>query len=398
MARISFAGFKDPARRPRYIVWAIVAVVVIVAVMIPVLGITSSYWFCSQGCHKVQDDTITAYQHSPHNQVSCMACHMPANANPVIFLIHKAEALGELYTTVTNQYELPLNGESEVALTMKMTQCTQCHDESKRIVTPAAGLKIDHNAHNEKGVTCTICHNRTAHVEDFDFVLKDPKTKEPNHAHEDFMEMTACFRCHSQDAAADKKPTGECAACHTPEFQLKPASHLEPGFFPKGHGVLGAEEESRTLLVSKVSWLNGAAEGEAGAQAGGEESKSGETLGESLPKVESINECSTCHQKKFCIDCHGGVPMPHGPDFKDKHGELGKQVPKSCAKCHGSGGEGCDSCHHGSSIGYQYNPKLEWRRQHPTAVGQVGAAGCLESCHNPTFCSNCHVNGGVPPK
>ena len=68
----------------------------IAAVMIPVLGVTSTRWFCAEGCHKVQDDTIIAYQHSSHSKISCMACHMPVNANPVIFLLHKAEALGEL--------------------------------------------------------------------------------------------------------------------------------------------------------------------------------------------------------------------------------------------------------------------------------------------------------------
>ncbi len=94
MPKISLAGFKDPASRPRFIIWTLVAVLIIAGVMIPVLGITSTRWFCAEGCHKVQDDTITAYEHSAHAEISCMACHMPVAANPVIFLIHKAEALG----------------------------------------------------------------------------------------------------------------------------------------------------------------------------------------------------------------------------------------------------------------------------------------------------------------
>ena len=401
MARISFAGFKDPITRPRFIIWAIVIVIIIAAVMIPVLGITSTRWFCAEGCHKVQDDTITAYEHSPHSEISCMACHMPVNANPVVFLLHKAEALGELYMTVTNKFELPLNAESEVALTMKSTQCTQCHDETKRTVTPSEGLKINHAVHAEKSVTCTICHNRTAHVEDFKLALVDPASKRPNRRHEDFMKMTACFRCHTQDYAGTDKPTGACEACHTPGFELKPPSHLVDGFMPKGHGALGAAEESRTLAASNYSWLNGSSTETSTEGEGAEETKKeggSETLGESLPRVESINECSTCHKQKFCIDCHGGVPMPHPADFKDKHGALGKAEPKSCAKCHGSGGEGCNSCHHGTAINYKYSTATPWRTQHPDAVNVVGAAGCIDKCHNPTFCSNCHVNGGVPPK
>ena len=42
MARISFKGFKNPVTRPRYIIWALVVVLVIAGVMIPVLGITST--------------------------------------------------------------------------------------------------------------------------------------------------------------------------------------------------------------------------------------------------------------------------------------------------------------------------------------------------------------------
>jgi hypothetical protein len=394
MARISLRGFTDPVRRPRFIVWTVVAVLMIVTVMIPVLGITSTRWFCAESCHKVQDDTITAYQHSSHSEVSCMACHEPVNADPITFLFKKAEALGELYMTVTNKFELPLNGESEVALTMKSTQCTQCHDETKRTVTPDAGIKINHEVHAKNGIDCTICHNRVAHKEDFTLSLVDPTTKKANHKHEDFMEMTACFRCHTQDYKGTDKPTGACPACHTPEFQLKPASHLDPGFFPKGHGVLGAAEEKRTIAQTGVSWLNGSAASSTAEAATGESGKT-ETLGQKLPKVASVNYCSTCHEKKFCIDCHGGVPMPHPADFKDKHGKLGQQFPKSCSKCHGAGTTACENCHHGTELGYPYDPHKEWRLQHPAAVAAVGAAKCLDKCHNPTYCANCHVTGGA---
>ena len=84
MAKISLAGFKDPVRRPRYIIWTGVGVLILAAVMIVALGVTSTRWFCSEGCHKVQDDTIIAYSHSSHSEISCMACHMPVNTNPII--------------------------------------------------------------------------------------------------------------------------------------------------------------------------------------------------------------------------------------------------------------------------------------------------------------------------
>jgi hypothetical protein len=391
-ARISLGGYRDPLRRPRWIVWTIVAVVVIVAVMIPVLGITSTRWFCSEGCHKVQDDTITAYEHSPHSEISCMACHMPVNANPVVFLLHKAEALGELAQTVTNNYQLPLNAESEVALTMKSTQCTQCHNEELRKITPSPGLKIDHRVHAANEVQCTICHNRTAHVENFELTLKDPKTG-TNEKHENFMKMTACFRCHTQDPKSEAPP-GQCFLCHTNDFDLLPESHKETGFFPQGHGELASEEESR------APWMN--AETATETVAAKTEPKVDEKeryAGENLPTVKEINLCSTCHAKSFCTDCHG-VPMPHPSDFVKKHGPLGIAAPQVCAKCHGFNVDFCNNCHHGTHLNYAILPNQTWKRQHPLAVNEVGAAGCIQpaGCHSPTYCAVCHANGGTMPK
>ena len=394
--KISLGGFKDSVRRPRWIIWTIVVVILVVCVMIPVLGITSTRWFCSEACHKVQDDTIKAYQHSTHSEISCMACHMPVDANPVIFLMHKAEALGELIQTISNHYELPLNKEDEVALTMSSQQCTQCHNEAKRKVNPDPGLKINHQAHADAGVNCTICHNRIGHNEDFEMKLRDPATGNLNHKHTNFMEMTACFRCHEQ-ATGTKSPPGQCFVCHTNDFDTLPATHKRDGFFPKGHGQIALAEEKR------APWMN-AVEATAGAQGGAKEkpvSEEEKYKGENLKKVEEINLCSTCHQKSFCTDCHG-VPMPHpDPAVWDKnHGVFGRANPQVCAKCHGIGVDFCSNCHHGRHLDYQIDVKKTWKQQHPLAVNQVGAASCLQpqGCHGPTYCALCHANGGNIPK
>lgn len=388
MPRISFAGFKDPVRRPRYILWGIVAVLVLAAVMIAALGITSTRWFCAEGCHKVQDDTITAYEHSVHSEISCMACHMPAGAGPVTFILHKAEALGELYLTVTNNFELPLNAESHVALVMPSEQCTQCHNLDKRVVTPSPGILIDHEVHGEEEVTCGICHNRTAHVEDFQLTLTDPATGKPNRPHEDFMEMTACFRCHSQGETPEGglEAPGECAACHPASFELKPESHLAEGFYPEGHADLASVETSRVRTYEAAH--------DTTAQVDAAERSHGEStgVGEELPKVESINECNTCHSEQFCSDCHG-VPMPHPADFMKDHGTTGQENPTVCANCHGNADRFCDECHHGASLDVPYTA-TDWRMQHPATVSQTGASACFE-CHSPTYCAECHVRGGI---
>ena len=401
MAKISLAGFKDPVRRPRYIIWAVVAVMVIIAVMIPVLGVTSTRWFCSQSCHKVQDDTITAYQHSSHSNISCMACHMPVNANPVIFLIHKAEALGELYMTVTNNFELPLNGESEVALTMKSTQCTQCHNLATRPVSPSAGLKIDHDKHIAKNIPCTICHNRIAHREDFALKNKDPKTH-LNSKHEDFMSMDGCFRCHDQDATS--KAPGACIDCHPVGFQLKPPSHLEAGFFPKGHAELAKSAEETVAEAMKEANISTITVDTKWEWATNTDPK--ETLGQKLIPIKAVFYCATCHQVQFCDNCHG-TRMPHSDEFKAPkdindpagHPALSKTITKKCLMCHGDNNQNhfCDDCHHGKQVGYTFDPKQPWVNQHPKAVAKSGVKVCTAACHTQSFCVNCHTGRKVVP-
>lgn len=395
MTRFSFDGFRDPVRRPRMIILTGVALLVFAAVMIVALGVTSTRWFCSEGCHKVQDDTITAYRRSTHANVSCMACHMPVGANPAVFVLHKAEALGELYLTVTNKYELPLNGESEVALTMPDKQCTQCHNPSKRKVTPSEGILIDHQVHADNDVTCAICHNRIAHRENFKPVLKDPATGKPNVVHADFMSMTSCFRCHAQQATKGGiNAPGRCSACHPKDFDLKPRSHKEAGFFPSGHAELAKEEKARAAEATPAG-----NESEAGAEpASGAE---GEGIGERLPPVESIASCYTCHAEKFCSDCHG-LPMPHPASFSPRgksadtaqHARLGKQKPQVCANCHGNASRFCDECHHGSELKWDYVATTPWVRQHPQAVKSMGAQSCF-TCHKPTYCAQCHVRAST---
>jgi hypothetical protein len=437
MPKISLAGFKDPQRRPRYIIWTGVAVFGLVAFTILALGVTSSYWFCANGCHKVQDDTITAYNNSTHNKVNCMACHMPANADPVTFMLHKVTALGELYLTATGNYEIPLNKGSHLAMDaehMPSTQCTQCHSNN-RVVSPSPGIIIDHAVHEENEVHCTVCHNRVAHDETgITFVNTDPTTGELNTGHPDFMEMTSCFRCHSllPDAAAP----GACSACHPADFQLKPESHLEEGFFPARHAELANEEIERTGQIAGDGSRDGevlpgdddhseettaaeeateSAEDDHGEEAEGEE-HSEETAGEeehgdeehgdedhgedgehdglhALPAPDEINVCYTCHLQSFCDNCHG-MPIPHPAEFvEETHGAQAAEQLDKCDMCHQvteTDFAFCNDCHHGTASNWEYDPAVTWQTQHADAVTTNGVEGCLEQCHEKQYCLDCH--------
>lgn len=367
-----FRNFRDSATRPRAIVWTGVAVLLLAVVAVVALGATSTRWFCAEVCHKVQDDTIFAYEASSHSQVSCMACHEPVNANTLVFVLAKMKAVGELYSTVTNKYELPLNAGSALSLNkdeMGSGQCVQCHS-ANRLVTPTKGVLIDHNAHAIEGITCTTCHNRVAHDEKAAPPKLTSPNGKPNVAHPDFMRMDACMRCH--DVTGKKRAPGRCDLCHSSGFDLVPASHRENSWFPKGHAEAGLESRKASVEASA-------------------EAKVLEEEGVPAALAAPVEHCSSCHGSgDFCKNCHG-LDMPHPKDFKATHGALGKASPRVCAHCHATGSavggtEFCNSCHHPQSQG-----GIPWVKQHPQVV-RSGDPGQCFACHSPSFCADCHVN------
>lgn len=295
MAKISLAGFKDPVRRPRFIVWTFVVVLALAAFVVVMLGATSTRWFCAEVCHYVQDDTIAAYNASSHAEISCMACHEPVNADTFTFLVAKVKSGLEVIPTVAKTFSLPLNAGSALALEggvhMGSQQCTQCHS-SNRVVTAGEGIKIDHKKHADAGVWCTLCHNRVAHNDkDVAPVLVAPNGTK-NVAHPDFMKMDACFRCHDLEGKVKmagtgaKAASGVCTTCHPAGFELVPESHEAADWSTSAHG-----EHAKDLLKEM-----GTLEAEA---------KVLEEEGIEPYLAAPVNECFTCHvEAKFCDACH----------------------------------------------------------------------------------------------
>jgi len=389
MAKISLAGFKDPVRRPRFIVWTFVTILALAAFVIVMLGATSTRWFCAEVCHKVQDDTIAAYRVSSHSEISCMACHEPVNANTLTFLIAKVKSGLEVIPTVGNTFTLPLNPGSALALEggshMGSQQCTQCHSRYREI-TPHNDIVIDHKAHADAGVWCTLCHNRVAHND------KDaaPKLVAPNGsknvAHPDFMEMDACFRCHDikgtvkMTGAGAKAAPGACVTCHPADFDLLPATHKTAGWSVKAHGD-AARESAEHFAEESVEAKHLVEEGIADYLAA------------------PVDTCSTCHDRStFCADkCHG-VEMPHPKGFSKDHKAAASKGLAVCAQCHDRGAKTpavkasavrfCEDCHHKGS-----SADVEWLQEHPGVVESKGTAGCFK-CHSPIACAKCHVRGG----
>jgi cytochrome c5 len=304
MAKISLRGFKDPVTRPRFVVWTFVVVFAVAAFAVVMIGATSTFWFCEQMCHKVQDDTIAAYHASTHSQISCMACHEPVNADTITFLFAKVKSGLEVIPTVGNTFKLPLNPGSALALKggkeMGSQQCTQCHSDN-RVVTPSPGIKIDHKVHADAGIWCTVCHNRVAHNDTVAVPkLRSPDGK-PNVVHPNFMKMEYCYRCHDLEGKIKmtgmgaKAAPGTCATCHPAGFQLVPETHKAADWAVKGHG-----EASKEILKEM-----GVLEEEAKVLAG---------EGVEPYLAAPVDPCFTCHvEKDFCTPCHDSLKVTPKP-------------------------------------------------------------------------------------
>jgi len=397
MQKISLAGFKDPKRRPRYIIWTATAAFFLAGFILFALMVTSTNWFCADICHAVQVDSVMAWERSTHANVSCVSCHMSVNMNPAEFLLKKVEALPKAYKTLTGQYAQPLNADQSVALNdFDDYLCTQCHTANRK-VTPRPGLIIDHEAHTENNVRCTHCHNRIAHIQDFELVAKDPTTGEVGWKLDDWMEKPGCFRCHSQEEGA--AATGACAACHPADFDLVPADHKVENFVSEVHADLAMEEYARVdeakARMERLEKADGGGTTIDMASTGPERAyaaSSKENEWSDIPPANQINYCYTCHAQSFCSDCHG-MEMPHPAGFLEEHGELD---PATCLTCHAVAGETademlfCSACHHGPESNWEFDPAVDLDIQHAQTVVANGVDGCLERCHDMQFCLDCH--------
>ena len=76
-------AFKNPVSRPRAIIWTGTILSLVCLLFVVMFFATTSYWFCAEICHKVQDDSINTFNRSSHSKVSCVSCHMPVNADVI---------------------------------------------------------------------------------------------------------------------------------------------------------------------------------------------------------------------------------------------------------------------------------------------------------------------------
>ncbi len=85
---------------------------------------TESVTFCGTLCHDLMIPEYTAYQHSPHAKVPCVACHVGPGAS--WFVRSKISGLYQVYATLTNNYPRPIPTPIQ-NLRPAREVCEQCH-------------------------------------------------------------------------------------------------------------------------------------------------------------------------------------------------------------------------------------------------------------------------------
>ena len=95
----------------------------------------------------------------------------------------------------------------------------------------------------------------------------------------------------------------------------------------------------------------------------------------------SDQNCTVCHDKKWCSSCHG-VTMPHPGDWDDIHGETAGANQSVCNQCHKK--NMCSNCHK-----IQMPHPDDWLAGVHGKTFRDNSKVCWQ-CHENDTCSMCH--------
>jgi nitrate/TMAO reductase-like tetraheme cytochrome c subunit len=308
-----------------------VVITAFTAVMAASLYVTSTTWFCDS-CH-IHDADIANYRTSAHSDVNCEQCH--SKPGPFFFLTAKLEALQQPVKQLVGNYEEPILGAVQNAA------CRRCHTNDELFTTISkSGINIQHEHLIAAGYLCITCHATVAHGE---AVPQGSRT---------YPTMDQCLVCHNNHYrdADGAVATSRCDQCHTqPGYGARPANHT-------------------------TDWID--IHGSAGI----------------------LSTCTACHPKVApprhaaspigpvgdCVDCHGGVLMPHPDDWMKRHGGVEETLGRTtCLQCHKSPTY-CYGCHK-----VKLPHPADWFGQH--AVAAARAEGTCFNCHDQSNCQACHA-------
>jgi hypothetical protein len=256
-------------------------------------------------------------------------------------------------------------------------RCDYCHlgdgagvdGRVARVELPAPSLRMNHQKHLDRNIGCPQCHGMIAELE------KATRDQLPR--------MAGCFSCHAMSGAAAGEARGDCVTCHLTEPSGQLTTHFANGKLLPPQWLHGAQHTADWLARHKLV-------------AGG-----------------NSRLCASCHQDRFCVDCHDGKVRPravHPNDWLSMHPQAARQDEPRCVSCHQLT-TFCGDCHRrvGVARDAPSSVRAAARRFHPAPSewttaprgpkhhaweAQRNLNACV-SCHSERDCATCHASKGL---
>lgn len=259
---------------------AIAAVVAAVALLLGVpLLVTSRPAFF--GRYPALAEQYKPWRTSSHLDVSCEECH--STPSPLPRTLYRAGLVGEFYLSFVSRERVPgLFGRPP------NEACLDCHSDL-RTVSPEGDVQIPHRAHvTVLKMRCIDCHKYLVHEQS------------PEGRH--LPRMIDCMKCHNGDRAKDT-----CTACHTEK--APPASHRSPDWRYR-HSSRAKSPECKSCHAWIKDWC-------ADCHARRPKSHGVDWRASHGAQVKTRRTCEACHEKPFCVRCHGEYPRENlNPNLK----------------------------------------------------------------------------------
>ena len=125
--RYPLIDLNDPRHRNAFIIFTISTIIILFLSTygsFEAFHMTESVEFCGTLCHKVMEPEHTAYQNSPHANVSCVECHVGSGAS--WYVKSKISGLHQVYAVLTNTYPRPIATPLHDLRPARET-CEKCH-------------------------------------------------------------------------------------------------------------------------------------------------------------------------------------------------------------------------------------------------------------------------------
>jgi len=125
--RLPVVDLNDPRHRNAFIIFTVLTIIIL---FLSTYGsfeayhLTESVEFCGTLCHKVMEPEYTAYQNSPHANVTCVECHVGSGAS--WYIKSKLSGLHQVYAVLTKTYPTPIETPLH-DLRPAMETCEKCH-------------------------------------------------------------------------------------------------------------------------------------------------------------------------------------------------------------------------------------------------------------------------------